>query len=100
MDVRRELEEEMMAEQQISESGGQQQAPMDINSQAQTEAQRMLSMPYEYRVQALRQLEAMNPTLYAMVKNIMDKTRSAAKSQQGYENLAAAGMAGHQMPPG
>lgn len=98
MDVQREMQEEMAVEQQLSE-GGQGQAMPDINTEAQLKAQEMLKMPHEYRVRALRQLEQMNPTLHAMTKQIMEKARNMSRSQMGLENLAAAGMTGHQVPP-
>ena len=99
MDIQKELMEEMQAEQQIDQGAGQGQAPMDINSQAQQIAMQLLSMPEEYRVRQMRSIEQMNPTLHALVKQVMEKTRNAARTERGYENLAAAGMVGHQIPP-
>ena len=45
----------------------------------------------------LRNMESLNPTLYAVTKNVMEKIRTAARAERGYQNLAAAGMVGHMV---
>jgi hypothetical protein len=100
------IQEDFMSEQkqqaQMSENGqgGQQgQSPMDINTQAQAMAQEWMAQPEPMRVRAMRQAEASNPTLYAMAKNVMEKMRSAARSQNGLQNLQAMGLQGDMGPP-
>ena len=98
MDIQKDIQEEMQTEQMLSEGEGQPAMP-DLETQSVQLAQRWLSIPEELRTREMRNMEAMNRTLYAMAKDKMDKIRSTARTDQGYQNLAAAGMTGHMQPP-
>lgn len=54
--------------------------PLDIMSQADAEAQRLLQMPEGQRFAELRKLEASNEPLHAAVKQRMEKIRSQGAS--------------------
>jgi len=97
-EIQKELMEEMATEMAMSEAPEQGALP-DINTQAMQQAQQLLSMPYEQRRIMMRQLEQLNPTLYALTKNIMEKMRQTARTQQGYQTLASLGMTGPITPP-
>ena len=55
--------------------------PLDLQEQAQQEAAQLLQMPLGDRKKRMQQIEATNPTLYALVKDFMEKERSRAASE-------------------
>jgi len=57
--------------------------PEDLMAQADSEAQRLLSMPYELRRKDMNAIKNANPTLHALVKAKLEQYRSDARSQGG-----------------
>lgn len=56
--------------------------PLDIMSQAQEEAQKLLAVQSDgERAKLLRQMQASNPNLHAMVKEFMEKMRRQGETQ-------------------
>lgn len=93
------IQQDMQEEAQVAQQMGQGQqpadsSPMDVQSQGQQLAMNMLSMPQEQRRIQLNQMNQMNPTLYAIVKDKMEKIRSTSQTQQGYQTLQQMGMGG------
>jgi hypothetical protein len=64
--------------------------PMDLQAQSQETAQQLVQMPYEQRRQQLDALKAQNPTMHAMVKQLMSEIRQSAASQ-GQQQLLGQG---------
>lgn len=63
-------------------------SPEDMQNAAMTEAQRMLQLPYEVRRTQMSQLRSTGgDTLWMLVKGQMEKMRSTARSQGGYDAL-------------
>lgn len=64
--------------------------PMDLQAQAQQTAQQLVTMPYEQRRQQMQAIKAQNPTLHALVKQMMSDIRQDAASQ-GQQQLLGQG---------
>lgn len=74
----------------MPQQGGGNVTPLDLQEQAQQEAQQLLQMPEGDRRKRMQQIEATNPTLYALVKEFMEKTRAQAASE-GRRSVSAQG---------
>lgn len=61
--------------------------PQDLNAQAEAEAQRLLSMPYELRRSELTRIKKGNETLHALIIQKMQTIRQQAKLQGGQQML-------------
>jgi hypothetical protein len=64
-------------------AGGQELSVDDLSAQAEQEAYRMLSMPYEMRKSELLQIKRSNETLHALIIAKMETLRNQAKTQGG-----------------
>ena len=65
----------------VQQPSGAELTPLDIDQQADEQAQQMAQMDNSQRRQALNQLRATNPTLYALVKQKLEEMRAQGASQ-------------------
>jgi hypothetical protein len=104
MEVETEAADLRSAEEQMALAAGgigapQGTTPMDMISQADQIARNLLSMDDASRRMQLGQLRSANQTMYALVKDTMEKIRTRSRSMAGQEFLASGGAPGI-MPQG
>ena len=102
MQVEQDAQNLQATEQMLASSQGGAAAPpggsvFDIMSQADQLARQLLTMPYEMRRAEMQKLSQANKTLYAMVKDMMQKIRDQASTMAGQQFLAGGGVPG--IPP-
>ena len=72
--------------------------PNDLQGAAESLAQELLGLPEGVKDSQLHELKASNPTLHSLVKDKMQETRDAAKTQGGAMLMQQQGMGGGQPP--
>lgn len=65
----------------VQQPSGAELTPLDLDQQAQDQAQQMAQMDNSQRRQALMTLRSTNPTLYALVKQKLEEMRAQGASQ-------------------